>query len=102
LSFKFTGCQLNLASFYQLKLRGQKFISCDLSEVDFTETDLQKADFSDSNLNGAIFDNTIVESADFRMAHYFALDPQRNYISSAKFSQDNLVGLVVGLDIQVE
>jgi fluoroquinolone resistance protein len=53
-------------------------------------------------LNGAIFDNTIVEGADFRTADGYSLDPIRNYITAAKFSQENLVGLVAHLNIELQ
>lgn len=102
LSFQFRKCQLNLASFDRLKIKGTRFFHCDLSEVDFVETDLQNAIFEACNMAGVAFENTILEQADFRTAQYFQLNPALNYIQGAKFSFDNLEGLVRHLNIEIE
>lgn len=102
LSFQFRRCQINLASFYRLKIKGTRFIHCDLSEVDFVEADLQNAVFEECTMSGATFENTILEQADFRTARYFQLNPEVNYTNGAKFSYDNLEGLVRHLNIDIE
>lgn len=38
--FNFERCIMNYSSFYKMKMKGTKFISCILQEVDFNETDL--------------------------------------------------------------
>src|SRR5690606_25561978 len=61
LSFSFTGCQLQHASFYKVKSRKTRFNKCQLVEVDFAEADLTEGIFADCDLSGAIFDQTILE-----------------------------------------
>lgn len=102
LELEFEKCQLNLASFYQLKLKGTRFISCQLQEVDFVNTNLAGAFFSDCDLLQAVFDNTILERADFRTACNYALDPEANYIQKAKFSREGVLGLLNKYDIEIE
>ena len=42
LQMSFNNCQLNFASFYQLKLHKTQFVTCNLEAVDFTEAILQE------------------------------------------------------------
>ncbi|NJB71740.1 uncharacterized protein YjbI with pentapeptide repeats [Saonia flava] len=101
LSFTFEDCALNLASFYQLKLKKIWFKKCILEEVDFVEADLTEALFDDCNLKHAIFENTLLEKADFRTSHSFSIDPENNRIKKAKFSKENIVGLLETYDIMI-
>src|SRR5690606_19520050 len=102
LSFSFTGCQLQHASFYRIKSRKTRFSKCQLAEVDFAEAAFTEAVFEDCNLNGAIFDHTVLEKADFRTAYHFSLDPENNRIKKARFSLSGLPGLLDKYDIKVE
>jgi uncharacterized protein YjbI with pentapeptide repeats len=102
LKMSFHHCQLNLSSFYALKLKSTPFINCQLNEVDFVETDLSKVNFSGSNLKDATFDQTILSEADFRTAESFSIDPTKNRIRNAKFRKDNVLGLLDGLGILIE
>lgn len=98
----FTGCLLNLSTFYKMKLKNTSFINCSLQEVDFTETDLSSADFDSCNLLHAVFDNSILEKADFRTALNFSIDPERNKIKKSKFSATALSGLLHKYDLVIE
>lgn len=100
LSFK--ECQLNYSSFYQLKIPNTKFIDCNLEEVDFTETNLLSSSFSLCNLKNTVFDNTFIENTDFRTALNFDINPDRNKLKGAKFSKENVVGLLSTYKIIVE
>lgn len=102
LSFQFKECTVNLSSFYGLNLKKIHFVKCKLQEVDFTETDLTLAVFDGSDLQRAIFDRSILEKADFRTAHNFSIDPERNTMRKAKFSREGVVGLLGKYDIVVE
>jgi uncharacterized protein YjbI with pentapeptide repeats len=102
LSFAFHNCQLNLSSFYKLKLKGTLLMHCGLEEVDFSEADLRAANFSNSNLLNAIFDQTILEKADFRNAYNYSINPERNQIKKAKFSAIGIQGLMQHWDIIIE
>ncbi len=102
LSFSFEGCQLNHSSFYQLKIPKTSFTNSALIEVDFTEANVGSANFSNCNLSGAIFDRTNLEKADFRTAAAFSIHPLNNKIKKARFSSDNLMGLLNCFDITID
>jgi len=98
----FTGCLLNLSTFYKVKLKNTRFINCSLQEVDFTEADLTLAEFDNCNLLHAVFDNSVLEKADLRTAINFSIDPERNKLKKAKFSAATLSGLLHKYDLVIE
>lgn len=98
----FTGCLLNLSTFYKMKLKTTRFIHCSMQEVDLTEADLTAAEFNNCNLLHAVFDNSILEKADLRTAINFSIDPERNKIKKAKFSMSSLSGLLHKYDLIIE
>lgn len=83
-----------MSYFPQMKLKKTVFQYSILQEVDFAQTDLTEADFKNCDLAGAIFDNSILEKADFREAVNFSIDPDSNRIKKAKFSAQELAGLL--------
>lgn len=91
---RFDHCQLDHASFFQLKLGRSTFTDCQLRGVDFTEANLQRVSVTNCDLTDAVFDNTLMEEADFRGSHHFYIDPELNYIRGAKFSRDAVDGLL--------
>ena len=99
---KFENCQLNLASFFRLKIKGTIFKNCTLQEADFSETDLTKSSFDDCDLSRAIFNHSILEKVDFRSAFNYSIDPDRNRIRGAKFSMSGVIGLLGKYKIEVE
>lgn len=101
-SARFDNCQLNLCSFYQVKMKKTGFKDCNLREADLTETDLSQAVFENCDLMKVIFDNTILEKADLRTAYNYSIDPDRNRIKKAKFSIAGIAGLLDKYDIEVE
>lgn len=102
LSFSFDGCQLNLSSFYKLKIKKTIFKNSQLQEADFTETDLTNALFENCNFAQAIFDHTILEKVDFRTSFNYSIDPEINRIKKAKFSIPSVLGLLDKYDIDIE
>ncbi len=98
----FSDCQLDLASFYRLKLKGTRFIKCSLREADLTEADFTNISFDGCDLAHAIFDNTILEKADFRSANNYSIDPEANRIKKAKFSLQGVPGLLTKYNIEIE
>jgi uncharacterized protein YjbI with pentapeptide repeats len=92
LQMSFEKCQLNFSSFYQLKIQNTKFISCNLEEVDFTET----------LATDCIFENSNLQKSDFRMALNFNINPEINRLKGAKFSSQNLFGLLSAYKIIIE
>lgn len=91
-----------MSSFYQLKLKNIQFIDCKLIEVDFTESDLTEVSFDSCDLDRAIFFDSILEKADFRTVSRLIMDPERNRIKKAKFSKENIAGLLTKYDIIIE
>jgi fluoroquinolone resistance protein len=98
----FTGCLLNLCTFYKMKIKNTRFVNCSLLEVDFTETDLTAAELNNCNMLQAVFDNTILEKADLRTAINFSIDPERNKLKKAKFSATALSGLLHKYDLIIQ
>jgi uncharacterized protein YjbI with pentapeptide repeats len=101
LSLGFDTCVLNYSIFFKLKLKNTHFENCRLEEVDFTETDLSNAIFGQCDLQKAVFENTNLQGADLRTAYNFSIDPEQNRIKKAKFSAQNIVGLLDRYDITV-
>lgn len=102
LEFSFENCILNFASFYGMKIQKTSFKNCSMQEVNFTSTDISAAIFENCDLVKAIFDHTILEGADFRSAYNYALDPENNNITQAKFSLSGTPGLLSKYDIIIE
>ncbi len=102
IAMSFSGCQLNLASFYNLKLKNTRFTKCSLQDADMVQADFTNASFTDCDLRNAIFENTILEKADFRSATNYSFDPEANRIKKAKFSLQGLPGLLNKYSIEVE
>ena len=102
MSFNFDNCLLNYASFYQLKLKNTRFNQCKLEDVSFEKTDLTNAVFNHCELNKAVFDNTQLEGADFRTAFNFSINPEINNVKKARFSNQNIAGLLDKYKIIIE
>lgn len=102
LSFHFQNCQLNYSSFFRLPIKQTIFNNCQLVEADFAETDLNQSTFTNCDLSGAIFENSKLEKVDFRTSWNFTINPELNNIKKAKFSKQNLSGLLCKYDIHIE
>lgn len=102
LSFSFEGCILSYASFYKLKIKNTQFADCNLEQVEFVEADLTNAVFGNCNLSLAVFERTVLDAADLRTAYNFSIDPENNRVKKAKFSMQNIVGLLDKYGIVVE
>ena len=101
LSVEFHNCLLSYALLTEMKLKGTRFIGCDLQNTDFMETDLSNAVFKDCDLCYASFHHTNLEKADFTTARNYTLNPAANRLKKAKFSRYGLEGLLTGLGIEV-
>ena len=101
LSFNFEKCILNFSSFYQMKLKKIHFNACKMIKVEFTEADLSEAIFTDCDLENAFFNSTNLEKADFSTSYNFTINPEENKIQKAKFSKENLAGLLTSFGIVV-
>jgi uncharacterized protein YjbI with pentapeptide repeats len=102
LSMSFTKSQLNLSSFFNLKLKSTTFKECKLIQTDFTNTDLSDSKFIDCDLYQAIFDNTKLEKVDFSTSYNLSINPNNNRIRNASFSKENALGLLGLYQINIE
>lgn len=98
----FKGCRLDYSSFHQMDAQKTNFENCSLIEVDFSATNLTKVSFNNSNLSGAVFESTNLEAANFRTAHSFSIEPSKNMVKNAKFSKNNLDGLLRRYNLDLE
>jgi uncharacterized protein YjbI with pentapeptide repeats len=101
-SVSFDHCQLNLASFYGMNLANTKFSDCNLQEVDFTEANLSGLTLHNCDLGRAVFSDTNLEKADLRTAFNFSIDPEYNQLKKAKFSLQNVSGLLQKYGVVLE
>jgi fluoroquinolone resistance protein len=97
----FENCQLKLSTFFKLKLIKTKFINCNLQEVDFTETDLSGSVFENCDLQRAVFESTNIEKVDFSSSFNFNIDPEKNKIKKARFSNQGLAGLLDKYNLEI-
>ena len=102
IDFSFDHCQLKHSSYFELKIRKTRFISCQLEEVDFAHSDLSEALFDNCDLRGAVFDQTTLVKTDFRSAVNYIINPEQNKIKKAKFSLSGVSGLLNKYDIVIE
>lgn len=98
----FLGCRLDYASFQGVNAQKSNFQNCSLIEVDFSETNLKNVSFNDSDLSNAVFEATNLTGADFRTAYSFTIEPSKNQLAGAKFSKNNLEGLLRRYKLDIE
>lgn len=101
-SVEFKDCVLDYAKFYTLKIKGTIFSNCSLIAVDFMNTDLTGVIFDNCNLHKAVFIDAIANNADFATSYNFSIDPEKNKLKKAKFSEAGLKGLLEKYDIIVQ
>jgi len=102
MTFSFTGCTLNFASFYQVVIKQLQFKDCKLIGADFTEADLSEVQFETCDLSKAIFANTQLTKANFKTAFNYRIDPEKNRLKGAKFSAKGIAGLLNKYEIYIE
>lgn len=78
------------------------FKKCEMQEVDFTNTTISKSIFEDCDLSKTIFNNTDLQNVDFRTSYNFEIDPETNNIKQAKFTLQNIHGLLSKHNITIE
>ena len=102
LELDFDSCILKLSLFAGLKLKNTRFRNCDMQEADFSEADLSGAQFDGSDLLQTIFFHTNLETADFRSAFNYSINPETNRLRKAKFSIPGVTGLLDSYGIEIE
>lgn len=101
-SVHFDDCQLRYASFGGKKLAGTRFERCTLDETDFTNADLTGAVFAGCDLTRTVFHATRLAGADLTTATGYALDPEANDLTGARFALAGLPGLLAKYALVVE
>ena len=101
MSITFDKCQLNFASFYQVKLISTTFTNCQFDKTEFTEANLTKCIFDNCDFSHAVFLNTNLEQANFLTSYNYTIHPGNNKIKGAKFSKDQIHGLLDAYKIHI-
>lgn len=101
-SVSFDNCQLNHSSFFKTKIKKTVFRDSQLEETDFSNADLTLARFDNCNLSHAVFNHSILEKTDFRSSFNYIIDPEANRIKKAKFSIQDIAGLLRKYNIEIE
>ena len=83
------------------RIKQKTFNNCSLNEADFTESDLSGTIFNNCDLKRAIFDRSILLKTDFTTAQNFSIDPETNRLKGAKFSKNNLMGLLLKYKLKI-
>jgi uncharacterized protein YjbI with pentapeptide repeats len=102
LQIRFRESILNLSIFMGVNLSNTHFDSCPLKEADFTEATLTGAHFEACDLHQATFEQTNLEKADFTTAYNILIDPEKNKMKGAKFSKENVAGLLEKYKISIQ
>jgi len=102
LSVHFRDCVMDYSKFYTLKIKGTTFSNCSLIAVDFMNSDLSAVIFDNCNLHKAVFIDTIANNADFCTSYNFSIDPEKNKLRKAKFSEAGLKGLLEKYELIVK
>ena len=99
--FSFNDCQLNHSTFLGMKLEKLVIRGCTAHEVDFRECELISADFSNTDLSNSLFQKTDLSKANLSSAKNYAIAPQFNTITDAKFKLPEAMALLYALDIKL-
>ncbi|MEI7595959.1 MAG: pentapeptide repeat-containing protein [Bacteroidota bacterium] len=98
----FSDCILDFASFIKKNLKKTKFLNTSLESVNFSDADLSDSKFENCNLMNTQFFHSILVKADFSTSKNIYLNPNDNKIGKAKFSLNQLPGLLAFYNIIVE
>ncbi len=101
LTFNFINCNLNFTSFYQLKIEKTIFKNCKMHEIDFAETNLSNAVFDNCDLSKSVFENSNLSKVNFISSYNFDINPELNILKKAKFSKENVIGLLSSYNIEI-
>ena len=96
---QFNGCNLNYANFSQLNMKGLKFHGCSIVEATFSNAKVKNSIFHDCNLERTDFGGADITMCDFETSYNFTINPNDTKLRKARFSKDQLEGLVAHLGI---
>lgn len=82
------------AIFAKKKNRKHYMSNCSFKNADFSGGDWANTVFANCNLEGATFEAVNLQGTDFTSSYGLTLDPAINHLAKAKFSLNNLPGLL--------
>jgi len=97
----FLKCNISDSTFFGLSIRELVIEECKAHDVDFREGDFCKANFTFTDFTNSLFSVSNLTGADFTEAANYRIDINNNKISRAKFSRQEAVSLLDGLDIEL-
>ena len=101
-SLNFDGCILDCCSFLRKKMPKTLFVNSSIRDADFTACDLTNSTFKNTDLTNSVFARTILKGANFLTAKNYNIDPENNTITKAKFSLQDVVGLLNKYNIEIK
>jgi len=98
---EFRDCILNDGSFLGLALQELVVEHCKARDVDWREANLSGAKLCHTDLTHALFSGTTLSHADLTGAIGYDIDVLSNDVRHARFSRDEAVRLLLGLQIEL-
>ncbi len=95
-------CDLTLASFRELDLRGCAFRGCLAREAEFVDCDLRGVSFEGTDLARATFRGSNLGGADLRAARNYAVSACDNRVRGMRVTLPEAIGLLGALGLEVE
>lgn len=104
LSFEahFEACLMDYSYFDKKNLNRSSFKNCRLHAANFSQADLSRCTFTGTDFQEAVFQNSNLSGLDLTTCSNLVIDPENNTIRKAKFRMDQLPGLLLHYDIQIE
>jgi uncharacterized protein YjbI with pentapeptide repeats len=100
--FGFKDCTLDYTKFYTLKFRSTIFENCSIVAADFMNADITGVMFNNCNLHKSVFTDTVANKTDFSTSYNFTIDPEKNKLKKAVFSEAGLKGLLTRYEIVIK
>lgn len=98
---QFIGCNLNYSNYSQIRMKGMHFSECQMMEASFADAEVKNSTFAACNLERTDFDGADITQCDFATSYNYTVNPTRTKLRKARFSKDQLEGLVAHLGIVV-
>ena len=100
-ALEFRDCILNDSSFLGLALQELVVEHCKARDVDWRDANLSGAKLCHTDLTHALFSRTNLSGADLTGAVGYDIDVLNNAVRGARFSRDEAVRLLLGLEIEL-
>jgi uncharacterized protein YjbI with pentapeptide repeats len=101
-STSFVDCQLDMASFAEMKLNKVSITRSRLRGTDLYGAEMTGCTLEECDLKETLFEQTNLEKVDLRSCKNYVIDPENNRIKGAKFSYPQVLGLLDKYNIKVD